>query len=215
MKELYYAGLDLCKDVVFCDHMREIRNSPHALIINEAEQCLVHEMEYVNGTSERIDTGRTHIGYYYHYVTFLYRGNLYHMEASPQYPFTDVNYPGGFNFVPYRIVSASVRQQMDYNVAYRGLASIDEYKMPLRPVDHTVYMPGIYRQNENMVAGILRKQGGYRENAIWQDGKGCILLKSETWNPEHKVLRAVSLATDADGHRDSFEVDIVSQKICG
>lgn len=60
---------------------------------------------------------------------------------------------------------------------------------------------------------VIARQAGYREKEILRN---CVLVtKSETWNDEHKVVNILSLQADEDGHRDGFQVDIVTRRICG
>lgn len=60
---------------------------------------------------------------------------------------------------------------------------------------------------------VIMRQAGYREkDIVWN---GVLVTKSETWNDEHKVVNILSLQTDEDGHRDGFQVDIVTRRICG
>lgn len=61
--------------------------------------------------------------------------------------------------------------------------------------------------------GVIARQAGYREkDIVWN---GAFAAKSETWNDEHKVVNILSLQADEDGHRDGFQVDIVTRRICG
>ena len=39
--------------------------------------------------------------------------------------------------------------------------------------------------------------------------------KSGTWNCEHKVLNVIETESDEDGHRDGFQIDLVTMSICG
>ena len=222
MKERFYAGIALEKDLQFCAYMEELRKDPRVFIINEGEHVLVHEMEYTTGylgKPKQIDTGRTHEGYASHYVTFMFGSGMFYMQASPYYPFTDENYPGAFNFVPYTVASPSRKIQADYYVAYAGISSIRAYeaergrprlRSPHRSIDF-----GVFDKHERIIAAIVKDLGGYREKTIWGNGGNCIILRGETWNAEHQVMRVISLQHDADGHRDTFEVDLVCGKICG
>lgn len=222
MKERYYAGIALEKDLQFCAYMDELRQDPRVFIINEGERVLVHETEYTVGylgKPRQVDTGRTHMGYASHYVTFLFGNFVIYMQASDHYPFTDDNYPGAFNFIPYAIISPSKRAQADYYLAYAGISSVEAYCakyatarlcFPHRSIDF-----GVHDKHERIIAAIVNRLGGYREKAIWGNGGNCIILREETWNAEHQVMRVISRQHDADGHRDAFEVDLVCGKICG
>lgn len=214
MKERFYAGLALAKDLQFCAYMDELRANPEVLIIREGERALVHEMEYKD--DERIDTGRTHEGYVSHYVTFLFRNAVFYMQAGTHYPFTDENESGLFNFIPYRLIGPSQKMQMDYFLPYEGIASL---RVPAvsqvrgSRLSGTDYGVGLLM--ERQIANLVRTHGGIREKSIWNDGHNCIMLQGHTWNAEHKVVQVVSLTVDEAGHRDSFDVDVVCGKFCG
>ncbi len=119
MKELFYQGIRLDEDFEMIGYLQEIQNNPEILLLDVPEEHLVHEMEYVNTyNSERRDTGRTHIGYYYHYFTFYYRGYIVCVSSATFYPFTDVNSPGRYNFVLYERVGLCYKRQLTYIAQY-------------------------------------------------------------------------------------------------
>ena len=60
---------------------------------------------------------------------------------------------------------------------------------------------------------VIARQAGYREKEILRNG--VLVTKSETWNDEHKVVNILSLQADGYGHRDGFQVDIMTRRICG
>lgn len=60
---------------------------------------------------------------------------------------------------------------------------------------------------------IVKRKGGFRERDIYEHQHH--VERGETWNKEHKVLKVISDFVDDDGHRDSFDVDIVTERICG
>ena len=60
---------------------------------------------------------------------------------------------------------------------------------------------------------VIERQAGHREKEILRNG--VFAAKSETWNDEHKVVNILSLQADEDGHRDGFQVDIMTRRICG
>lgn len=213
MKELYLAGTQLAKDLAFCKLVEEIERHPLVRVIKKAEPCLVHEMTYAGRFYDRVDTGFTHIGYDLHYITFVYRGLMFNVEPATYYPFTDVNNPGEFNFVPY-LVRKCRKTQHDYRHAYEGLASIDAYLDSPKSKGRSVSTPQSlsYGTDERRIESIVSRLGGIRERTVWQH---CVCTPTETWNEEHKVVECWSLYPESDGHRDSFMVDLVSGKICG
>ena len=66
---------------------------------------------------------------------------------------------------------------------------------------------------ESTVKAIVRKHGGFREKNILSNPHS--IKKSETWNNEHKVLNVLSNKLDIDGYRAGFQIDLVTNSICG
>lgn len=66
---------------------------------------------------------------------------------------------------------------------------------------------------EAIVRSIVNKVGGFREKEIMRNYHRVV--QTETWNDEHRVFDVISEIEDADGHRDSFSVDIMTERICG
>lgn len=64
---------------------------------------------------------------------------------------------------------------------------------------------------DNIVKNIVKKCGGFREKDIIK--KPYIIIKTETWNNEHKVINIIEKNTL--DHKNGFSVDIVTRKICG
>lgn len=215
---LYYAGLKLEEDRRFCALVAELKASPEVFITKEAEHELIHVCEYDANGCDRHDTGETYEGYYYHYVFFIYRGFCFHIEPSMYYPFTDENHPGMFNFIPYALSCTGMRQT-DYFNAYEGLSSLDKWIEKGRyPLPDVPFKP-LYSQFQGCMTSTLEKitsitmnKGGFREKSIFPRS---FARPTETWNNEHKVVEVLSLYPDADGHWNSYEVDLVTRIICG
>lgn len=68
-------------------------------------------------------------------------------------------------------------------------------------------------QYESIIKSIIRTQGGCREKDVMS--KPHTYEQGGTWNDEHKVIHIIEIETDADGHRDGFDIDIVTRSICG
>lgn len=66
---------------------------------------------------------------------------------------------------------------------------------------------------ESIVKAIVRKHGGFREKNILSNPHS--IEKSETWNDEHKVLNVLSNEPNIDGYRAGFQIDLVTNSICG
>lgn len=64
-----------------------------------------------------------------------------------------------------------------------------------------------------IVRGIVRAQGGNREKAIL--AHSYEVVRGETWNSEHRILHVLATEADEFGHKDGFDVDLATRKICG
>ena len=220
MKKLYYAGLALEKDLEFCNILKEVENTRGVFILNKPEEHKVIEMEYINAfSSERKETGKTHIGYDYHYITFLYNGLVFSINAATYYPFTDVNDPGRWNFVVYQLVTPGTKQQATYSIKYDNFTSIkkfiDTHKTikPIRGCNKQNIDIHIHYSIERQIKEIVNRRGGNREKEIYNNG--CFFDRSGTWNNEHKVINVLSITPESDGYFPGFAVDIVTGDICG
>jgi len=63
------------------------------------------------------------------------------------------------------------------------------------------------------VAGIIRRQGGYRERDLLT--RPHEMTHGETWNAEHKVVYVIETTPGPDGYRAGCAVDIVTRSIVG
>ena len=63
------------------------------------------------------------------------------------------------------------------------------------------------------VAGIIRRQGGYRERDLLKHPH--TMTHGETWNAAHKVVNVLEINPDPDGYRAECAVDIVTRSIVG
>ena len=220
MKKLYYAGIALEKDLEFCEILKDIEKAPGVYILSVPEQYHIIEMEYVGPYSrDRKETGKTHIGYDYHYITFLYKGLVFTINAAQYYPFTDNNDPGRWNFVVYQLTTPGTKQQATYSIKYEDFSSIEKFIdthgniKPLRgtsPKNIDLY---IHYGVEKQIKEIVSRRGGNREKGIYNSG--CFFDRSQTWNNEHKVINVLNIFPDQDGYRDGFAVDLVTGDICG
>lgn len=220
MKKLYLAGIALEKDLEFCEILKDLENTNGVYITATPEPCEVVEMRYTNGyNNDREETGKTHIGYYYHYVNFIYRGYMFHINASSYYPFTDDNNPGMWNFMLFALTSPISSKQATYDFAYNGIKSIDELLnkhdnfRPLKDVYEKSHTWHVNRGTVDTVKNITTLKGGYRELAVFN--KPHFIVETGTWNNDHKVVNIVALEPDEDGHRDSYSIDLITREICG
>lgn len=229
MKELFYSDYILQKDLDFCDFVKELRDNQQVFIIKLPEEYLVHEMKRVNRNyydvfkPDRIDTGKTHVGFWYHYVTFAYKGFIFYMQGSDYYPFTDDNFPGRFNFTVYKRIGLTGKVQCTFANAYEGLRSIDDWlklvnvkSVTSGSVRGSCTQPitmGVTSRCENNLKNAIRIHGGYREKSIMDQTP--FLIMSETWNDDHHVIHVIADCNCDDGHRESFDFDLITNKICG
>ncbi len=218
-KKLYLAGIALQKDFEFCEILKEVENTKGVYILNKPEEHTVIEMEYIKGFSnKRKETGKTHTGYDYHYITFLYNGLVFSINAATYYPFTDANDPGPWNFIVYQLTTPGTKTQCTYSIKYEGFNSIKEFIKthtfkPLRGCNKQNINIHIHYGVEKQIKEIVNRCGGYREKEIYNSG--CFFDRSETWNNEHKVINVLSILPDEDGYRAGFAVDLITSDICG
>ena len=66
---------------------------------------------------------------------------------------------------------------------------------------------------ENTIKNIVARCGGYREKEVFKNKH--TVEKSGTWNSEHKVLNINGAGPGEDGHKNGFQVDLVTMSICG
>lgn len=225
MKERFYFGRTLNKDLEFCEIMKELQGNMWVYILSMPEQILVHECVCDSRCASKIhDTGKTHIGYESHYVTFLYRNAIFYVQASYYYPFVDDDYPGRFCFTCYQRSGLASMIQRSYPEAYEGIVSIRSWldhrrmqKIPDVPVKRIdLHIGESYASRVYMA---VERDGGIREKEILASSP--ILRKSDTWNHEHQVIHVIGgnegsiLMMDLDGHRKSFDFDIITKRICG
>ena len=64
---------------------------------------------------------------------------------------------------------------------------------------------GLRSCEERIVKTVTLSKGGYREKSIFNAPHR--LVKTDTWNKEHKVVDIISIDIDKDGHSDEYAVD--------
>lgn len=219
MKELFYAGLSLQKDLEFRKIMGELIEDPRVLLLSEPEPVVVHHMEYdPRSTSRRYDTNETHIGYDRHYVTFLLNGRIFYVQASEYYPFTDANYPGQFNFIAHNRVGMTKMKQCSYYEKYQNIESVFDWLDKNNPrniggVSERRIDIQINENDAEKIMNVVKRIGGAREKIVMESHP--VFLKSETWNDGHRVVKIISSNSDTYGYRRSYDFDLVTSRICG
>ena len=68
-----------------------------------------------------------------------------------------------------------------------------------------------YEMYDNIIKNIVKKCGGFREKDTMKNP--YIIIKTETWNNEHKVINIIE--NNTHDHKNGFSVDLVTIKICG
>ena len=134
MEKRYYAGYRLAKDLDFVQLVKEIKNNPEMKIKNIPELFEIVEMEYISQwNSERKETGKTHTGYDFTYITIEYKNNYYYIQ------YQDLG--GLFEVTGYKKVSPLKKQQVTYSMTFQNYDDLMDIikKQPLytRPLSKT------------------------------------------------------------------------------
>lgn len=86
-----------------------------------------------------------------------------------------------------------------------------EHDLSLFDFDDWLYCKG--RMDELKISSIVAKQGGFRERKVLSEKHE--MVRDETWNDDHKVVNVLSCVPEEDGYRSGFQVDLVTNSICG
>lgn len=218
MKQVRRSGLSYSRAKLMGEVILELKNKIDVLFLGEPEE--VEVLEYKNDTAgERQATGEKCVGFDKEFATIYYRGFIFYIQPSEFYPFTDDNYPALINFIAYQWIGTTKKLQLTYFLPYKGIESLDNWvehqTEPIGGVVPRSIDPWINSDTFTKVDHIVGSIGGYRENAIWAED--TFLIATDTWNSDHKVVRVVGSELDEedDGVRRFFEVDLVSNTICG
>lgn len=231
MKELFYAGLQLQKDLRMCAIYDELEAADDVIILSSGRRCVIHEMIYTGRGTDREDTGKTHFGFEFHYITVYCNGAIFNIEPASYYPFTDENDPGEINFIAYRITDENKMKQATFREAYNGVDSIRKAaELCTRHVPISRWEPQRKRRGTNTLYDaperniyfnvaevnaakqIINDQGGFREKDILNNPH--IWTEGERGNG-HKIVRCAALERDADGVRRYMDIDIEQNRITG
>ncbi len=165
-----------------------------------------------------------HYGYDRTYATFWYKGYLFYVQASSNYPYPDDANQAPVWFMVHDRVDEVKMIQRTYPIPYESFDDIENWiisrPLQLKKKDKPNVTPrkidfeiGTYINYQ--VKTIVETIGGAREKLIWSEPH--FVLSTETWNDEHKVVKVI-LADPLDGDDGSrrfFEVDLISKIICG
>lgn len=209
-KERYYAGIRLQEDLDMCAAYDALSNNNDVIILAHGRDVLVHEMKYVNNyNQDREDTGKTHMGFDFNYITFYYNGRVWNVEPSTYYPFTDENNPGKLTICPRKLIDGWYEEQEGYRRAYVDLSSCDKIDH-LRASDK-VYAHAIpWKVNKTAFDLIVKNKGGNREKAIFNAPHICYVIQDDE---SRLVVRCSKLERESDGVRLSFDVDMKHETI--
>lgn len=213
MEERFYAGLELEKDLKMCAVFDELQNNNDVIILDHGRNVLVNEMKYVNNYSlDREKTGKTHVGFDFHFITFYYKGRVWTVEPSTYYPFTDDNNPGLINAIPYELIDGWRKKQIGYSQKFESVKDCDNISYHITQKDYKeVYAHNIpFSEDKTNFENILKKSAGFRERSIYEAPHICYFI---TKTKDRKVIRCSKLNREDDGVRLSFDVDIVNQTI--
>lgn len=209
MKKLYYAGIQLEKDLEFCKIFDELEKHDDVILLQHGRDCEIIEQRYIHAFNrERENTGKIHIGFDYFYINFYFQGYVWNLEPAPYYPFTDKSHPAPFCAIPYLVIDDNRLQQCGYAQPYNGVESLRccarEGLKGTYSRANTFYKKEFLR--------IYEAQAGEREKSIYQTPH---LLHDVKCGEGRQVVRCVAIERNADGVRPHFDIDIKSGTICG
>ena len=208
-KNIYYAGIELAKDLKMCEVFDKIESNHDAIILSHGRKVNIIECKYTNTYSPKMEpTGAEHLGFEFHFITVYYRGIIWSIQPATYYPFTDVNNPGEINATPYLLVDGNKKIQCGYSQPFNTL---EELRTPPKSPLKDVYAnPITYHINDFI--RIFKKQAGNREKDIYNAPNICFEVQNDNG---HKVIRCAKLERDPDGVRRYFDIDIIGEKITG
>ncbi len=153
----------------------------------------------------------------YHFFSFVYKGYRVYVQRNEQG--IDVNHPGEVIFTLHKIMPDGCSQtQVSYFENYEGIESVDELiaddkRLNCHSNIQALDIAKINSHTARMISDIVKAHGGYREKDVLENAHFC--APGETWNDEHKVVDILRIMPESDGYYDGFQVDLVTQSICG
>ena len=210
MNELYYAGYRLNQDLGLCKIFDDLEANDDVIIISHGRNVLIHEMEYTDSLScDRVDTGKTHIGFEYSYIHFYYKGMVYHVEPSS----VELMVGSPYAYVPYRLVEGWYENQAGYPAGYSDLNSLDgKYDKIKSNIDKHISRAIPFYVQKRDFEEVLNKKGGFREKDIYAQPHICYGLDKEG-EVQPSVIRCEKLERDEDGVRRYFDIDLKKGEI--
>ena len=197
MKKLYYAGYTLEKEKSFCELVEAIKQNESIKIKDIASLVEVIEMEYISPfNGDRKETGSTHIGYDFQYLTIEYKNNYYYIQHERF---------ANFEVTGYMKVSPTTKQQATYSTPFKDynelLAHIEIEKQYIRPLAKTntqkLYL---------LTLSSVKNVSGFRENEILKN-------LDDVYTSQHDKSAHVLTFVSING--DSFDFEVNSNRITG
>lgn len=181
--------------------IREIKRQEFKEIVDEiCSQTGVYVLEYRN------DLG-------YNYISFVYEGYLYYIQASAYYPFTDRDFPGKWNYTVSQITGINEKAQITYFEEYTRFDALKINRPHQRPLTTGQKINVLLNNAERICKKVIETKGSEREREYIRNG--AFMAKGSTWNDDHKVIEILATKADPDGYFPGFQIDIVTGSICG
>lgn len=149
----------------------------------------------------------------FNYITFVYEGYLFYIQPSTYYPFWDENYPGKWVYVVSKITGINEKAQLTYYEAYTGFNSLVFPPPNAKHLTSGQKINVLMNNAEYACKRVIAIHGSAREKEFIR--KGSFMAKGSTWNDDHKVVNILSTKADPDGYFPGFQIDIVTESICG
>ena len=141
------------------------------------------------------------------YVTFLYHGLLYYVEACPYYPFTDENHPGLYNYIVYKVTGMNKKRQMTYYKPWNRIDALNESDESLHPIPATQnqYIDVLCNNYMKTVSSVVSRYGTQKQIESLQRA----ILTYTTFTKKGKEYKCVIVRDPQD--ETTFFVDVVNK----
>lgn len=140
------------------------------------------------------------------FMTFIYKGILYYVETAPYYPL-DINHPGVYNYMAYRITDMNKKRQITYYNEWQGVDNLKESESKPGFITGTQnqYIDVFMNNYMKTVSFIVGRMGTSKQI---ESLRYAVLLKTVVWTEDKKVVQIVDSRDNT-----SFCVDIVHKEI--
>lgn len=192
LQKRYYAGFRLQKDLDFINLVKDIKGNEDIKIKALPELFEVVEMEYISSfSSDRKETGKTHYGYDFTYITIEYKNNYYTIQ------YQDLG--GLFEVTGYKKVSPLKKQQARYSMTFENYTDLLDImnKQPL-------YTKPLSKTHEQQIYLLewsdMKQKAGYREKQIIDNLKDIYITQHDE---KYRVIHLESV----DGETCEYELN--------